>query len=89
MEMDKRANQSYVFSCKVWPVASHGRIYLASPDRYMTVLDEKTGNVVWRYNDPENRVRESIGISEDAIPCMPRRWTEKFSPLTPRFPSGR
>jgi outer membrane protein assembly factor BamB len=50
---------------QVWPVASHGRIYLASPDRYMTVLDEKTGNVVWRYNDPENRVRESIGISED------------------------
>jgi outer membrane protein assembly factor BamB/predicted phosphodiesterase len=50
---------------QVWPVASHGRIYLASPDRYMTVLDEKTGNVVWRHNDPENRVRESIGISED------------------------
>lgn len=50
---------------QVVPVATHGRIYLASPDRYMTVLDEHTGEVIWRYNDPENRVRESIGISED------------------------
>lgn len=50
---------------QVWPVLTHGRIYLASPDRYMTVLDEKSGSEVWRINDPENRVRESIGISED------------------------
>ncbi|MDD2244059.1 MAG: PQQ-binding-like beta-propeller repeat protein [Dysgonamonadaceae bacterium] len=50
---------------QVWPVLTHGRIYLASPDRYMTVLDEKDGTVIWRINDPENRVRESIGISED------------------------
>ncbi|MFA6913312.1 MAG: PQQ-binding-like beta-propeller repeat protein, partial [Proteiniphilum sp.] len=50
---------------QVVPVATHGRIYLASPDRFMTVLDERSGEVVWRYNDPENRVRESIGISED------------------------
>lgn len=50
---------------QVVPVAAHGRIYLASPDRYITVLNEKTGEIVWRYSDPENRVRESIGISED------------------------
>jgi FOG: WD40-like repeat len=50
---------------QVVPVMTYGRIYLASPDRYMTVLDEQTGNVIWRFNDPENRVRESIGISED------------------------
>lgn len=50
---------------QVWPVVTKGKIYLASPDRYMTVLDEATGEVIWRYNDPENRVRESIGISED------------------------
>lgn len=50
---------------QVVPVATHGRIYLASPDRFMTVLDERSGEVVWRHNDPENRVRESIGISED------------------------
>ncbi|WP_436415025.1 outer membrane protein assembly factor BamB family protein [Petrimonas sp.] len=50
---------------QVVPVFSHSRIYLASPDRFMTVLDEKTGEVIWRFNDLENRVRESIGISED------------------------
>jgi len=48
---------------QVWPTESHGRIYLVSPDRYMTVLDKKTGKVIWRYSDPVNRVRESIGIS--------------------------
>jgi len=26
---------------QVFPVATHGRIYIVSPDRYMTVLDEK------------------------------------------------
>ena len=50
---------------QVVPVSAHGRIYLVSPDRYMTVLDEKSGEVVWRYNDPEQRVRESIGLSQD------------------------
>ena len=50
---------------QVVPVATHGRIYIVSPDRYMTVLDEKTGDVIWRFFDPKNRVRESIGLSED------------------------
>ncbi len=50
---------------QVLPISTYGRIYLVSPDRYMTVLDEHTGQVIWRYNDPDNRVRESIGISED------------------------
>ena len=50
---------------QVVPVITNGRIYLASPDRFMTVLDEVTGEVIWRFNDPDNRVRESIGISED------------------------
>lgn len=59
-----QANRMFSMA-QVWPVSSHGRIYLASPDRYMTVLDEKTGQVIWRYNDPEQRVRESIGLSED------------------------
>lgn len=50
---------------QVVPVSTFGRIYLASPDRYMTVLDEKTGQVIWRHTDPEQRARESIGLSED------------------------
>ena len=31
----------------------------------MTVLDQSTGEIIWRYNDPDNRVRESNGVSED------------------------
>ncbi len=50
---------------QVQPIITFGRIYLASPDRFMTVLDEKMGETVWRYNDPQNRVRESVGVSED------------------------
>ena len=50
---------------QVVPVITHNKIFLASPDRYMTVLDEETGEVIWRHNDPENKVRESIGVSED------------------------
>ena len=50
---------------QVVPVFAHGRVYLASPDRYMTVLAEQTGRVIWRHKDSELRARESIGISED------------------------
>ena len=50
---------------QVVPVITNERIYLASPDRYMTVLDENSGEVIWRFNDPDNKVRESIGVSED------------------------
>ena len=50
---------------QVVPVITHNKVFLASPDRFMTVLDEETGDVIWRHNDLENRVRESIGVSED------------------------
>lgn len=50
---------------QVVPVITHNKVFLASPDRFMTVLDEQTGEVIWRHNDPDNRVRESIGMSED------------------------
>lgn len=62
----KNGHRNRMFSpAQVVPVSTHGRIYLVSPDRYMTVLDEKSGEVVWRIHDPEQRVRESIGLSED------------------------
>jgi len=50
---------------QVVPIITHNKVFLASPDRFMTVLDEQTGEVIWRHNDPDNRVRESIGMSED------------------------
>ncbi len=48
-----------------YPVASNGKIFIVSPDRYMTCLDAANGAVVWRVQPREHRVRESIGISAD------------------------
>ncbi|WP_299703248.1 PQQ-binding-like beta-propeller repeat protein [uncultured Pontibacter sp.] len=48
-----------------YPVASNGRIFIVAPDRFMTSLDANTGEVIWREQLKEGRVRESMGISED------------------------
>ena len=32
----------------------------------MTVFDAATGHVIWRKQDPANRVRESLGMSNDS-----------------------
>lgn len=49
-----------------YPVATGGKVFIVAPDRYMTVFDAETGNVIWRKNDPDNIVRESIGLSKDS-----------------------
>jgi outer membrane protein assembly factor BamB len=49
-----------------YPVATKNRIFIVAPDRYMTVFDSETGNVIWRKNDNENRVRESMALSADS-----------------------
>ena len=46
-----------------FPVSAFGKIFLATPDRYVTALDAQTGEEVWRTNRVQ--ARESIGISED------------------------
>lgn len=49
-----------------WPVAAANRVFIVAPDRYMTAFDAQTGNVIWRKNRPDIRVRESIGLSADS-----------------------
>jgi len=49
-----------------YPVATGGKVFIVAPDRYMTVFDSETGNVIWRKNDPNNKVRESMGLSRDS-----------------------
>ncbi|MEO6915543.1 MAG: PQQ-binding-like beta-propeller repeat protein, partial [Chitinophagaceae bacterium] len=49
-----------------YPVAAHGRVFIVAPDRFMTVFDAATGAVIWRKQDPLNRVRESMGLSRDS-----------------------
>lgn len=74
---------------QVVPVCTHGRIYLASPDRYMTVLDEATGKVIWRHNDPDNRVRESIGLSEDGNTVYAKTMDGKIIAIDARSPERK
>ena len=54
----------------VWPVASHGRIFITAPDRVFTALDANTGQVVWRTK--QHVVRETAGLSEDGMKVFSR-----------------
>lgn len=47
----------------VVPVISHGKVFIVAPDRFMTALDLRTGQEVWRTN--RHQVRESMGVSDD------------------------
>ena len=49
----------------VWPKAIGDRLFIVAPDRYMTCLNAETGEVIWRKQDTTQRVRESMGISEN------------------------
>jgi outer membrane protein assembly factor BamB/predicted phosphodiesterase len=57
-----------------WPVAAHGKIFIAAPDRFMTTIDAATGKTVWRSN--HHQVREAIGLSSDARTVYARCMTD-------------
>ena len=57
-----------------WPVAAHGKIFIAAPDRFMTAIDAATGKTVWRSN--RYQVREAIGLSVDAQTVYARCMTD-------------
>lgn len=48
-----------------YPVFVNGRIFIVAPDRYMTCLSAKSGEVIWREKRDSMRVRESMGVSRD------------------------
>lgn len=47
----------------VWPVASHGKVFITDPQRAMTAISLETGETVWRTF--RSQVRETIGLSAD------------------------
>ncbi|WP_246269641.1 PQQ-binding-like beta-propeller repeat protein [Chitinophaga oryzae] len=49
-----------------YPVGAQGKVFIVAPDRYMTVFDSQTGNVIWRKTVPGVRMRESIGMAADS-----------------------
>ncbi len=46
------------------PVAANGVVYIAAPDRFLTAINAKDGQTLWRTKDA--MVRESIGLSADS-----------------------
>lgn len=48
-----------------YPVVENNRVFIVAPDRFMTAIDLKTGQTIWREKKDEYRVRESMGISKD------------------------
>lgn len=48
-----------------YPVAVNKTIYVVAPDRFMTALNAKDGQVIWREKKDTIRVRESMGLSTD------------------------
>ena len=58
-------NGNRMFSpAMVTPVATNGIVYIAAPDRFLTAIDAKSGEALWR--NKEATVRESIGLSADS-----------------------
>lgn len=57
-----------------WPVASDNKVFVVAPDRFMTAIDVKTGEPVWRSS--RHQVREAIGISEDLKTVYARCMTD-------------
>lgn len=47
------------------PAVADGKIFIVAPDRYMTAFNTENGEMIWRKTLPENRVRESMGLSEN------------------------
>ena len=48
---------------QVWPVTSHGCVFIVDPQRAMTAIDIETGETRWRTF--QSKVRESLGLSAD------------------------
>lgn len=48
------------------PVIVKNRLFVATPDRFMTVLDALNGKEIWRKHWDSAWARQSIGISEDS-----------------------
>ncbi|MCH5218929.1 MAG: PQQ-binding-like beta-propeller repeat protein [Muribaculaceae bacterium] len=47
----------------VVPVVTEDKVIIVAPDRYMTAIDRKNGQQIWR--DNSHKYREAIGVSED------------------------
>ena len=57
-----------------WPVAAEGKIFVAAPDRFLSVVDAQTGQTIWRNNDW--KFRETVSMSADGKTVFARSMTD-------------
>ncbi|MCI1639754.1 MAG: PQQ-binding-like beta-propeller repeat protein [Bacteroidales bacterium] len=68
-----------------WPVKSHGRIFIAVPDRKMYAIDAATGKEVFHIN---KSARESIGLSEDGSTVYTKSMYHRLIATPADIPAG-
>ncbi len=69
------------------PVLSGGRIFIATPDRYLNAIDAKTGKTLFRSN--ECLYRESIGLSEDGRTVYGKTMKGELALMPAASPDGK
>lgn len=70
-----------------WPVAVDDKLFIVSPDRYMTTLNTGDGHEYWRVRDTANWVRESIGLSADSNRVYVKTMQGRLLAINSRTPS--
>ncbi len=63
------------------PVAGRGKIFIVAPDRYMTAINSKTGDTIWRSD--RFQVRESIGMAADGSAIYARCMRDTVFAINP------
>jgi outer membrane protein assembly factor BamB/predicted phosphohydrolase len=57
-----------------WPVAADGKIFVATPDRYLSAIHAQDGKTIWRNN--RWKFRETVGISQNGQMVFGRSMTD-------------
>jgi len=57
-----------------WPVAAFGKIFIASPDRFIRAIDAENGQTIWQ--DNRWKFRETVGLSENGLLVFGRSMTD-------------
>ncbi|MCX6569005.1 MAG: PQQ-binding-like beta-propeller repeat protein [Candidatus Aminicenantes bacterium] len=64
-----------------WPIAANGRVFIVTPNPWMTAIDLATGRELWGTDNWA--VRESIGLSEDGQRVLVRTTEDIIAALSP------
>ncbi|MGC9364443.1 MAG: PQQ-binding-like beta-propeller repeat protein [Fidelibacterota bacterium] len=66
----------------VWPVATMNKVFIAAPDRYLSCINARNGETLWRSN--KFKVRETIGISQDKSVIYARTMWDTVIAIAPK-----